>query len=265
MKQAFLSGILAGLVVAWFPSCGAAARCDATTCATGCCDANQQCRPGTALDACGKGGATCAACTGTSTCSVNACSAGAGGGAGGGATGGGSGGGTAGGGSGGSAGGGAGGGTASSNVVINEICARGCDYLELFNAGNAPADLSNWGLADSDADGGAIKLSEAVRFSAGTTLGAGQYLLVLTKVTDGGTGPTSDCLGSGLAQCWRASYGISNSRGETVWLVNDTDTVTTSVFYPIDGADAGQSYSRLPNGTGNFSTATRTPGALNMP
>ena len=186
VRHLFFAGILFGLV-AWLPSCSAPAGCDATSCAKGCCDANHECRPGTAVDACGKGGAVCSACTGAATCSVNACSGGTGGGTGGGATGGGTGG-ALGGGSGGAAGGGGGGatggGAAAGNVVINEICARGCDYVELFNAGAGTADLSSWALADSDPDGGAIKLSEAVRFTAGTTLTPGQYLLVLTKVTD---------------------------------------------------------------------------------
>jgi hypothetical protein len=36
--------------------------CDAQSCPDGCCDANGACQPGTAEGACGRGGATCAAC-----------------------------------------------------------------------------------------------------------------------------------------------------------------------------------------------------------
>ena len=149
-------------------------------------------------------------------------------------------------------------------VVFNEICARGCDYLELLNAGSAPADLNGWSIADSEADGGP-KVGEALRLAAGTTLAAGERLLVLTKVEDGGMGLTSECLGSGLARCWRATYGISNSRGEGVWLLGPANEVKASTFYPIDGHATGQSYSRVPEGTGHFTSATRTPGKTNAP
>ncbi len=223
-------------------SCASGSRvCD---CASGCCDASGECRPGNVVDACGGEGSACAVCSGGQRCVWNACTGGlaaipdpipvdagpvdAG----------------------------------SSMLVFNEICAKGCDYVELLNLGTATADVSGWSLSDSDTDGGP-KVAEAVVFAPGTTVDAGARLLVLTKIDDGGTGATSDCLGSGIGECWRAGFGVSNSRGEGLWLLNASSEVVTTTFYPTDGHASGQSYSRIPDGTGAFTSAARTPGTPN--
>lgn len=75
---------------------------------------------------------------------------------------------------------------ATANVVINEVLAKNTetqgfpaatptvfpDMCELYNAGGASADISGWGLTDNTA----IPYKYAI--PNGTTLGAGQYLVV---------------------------------------------------------------------------------------
>ncbi len=211
-------------------------------CASGCCDASGECRPGNVVDACGAEGNACAVCGNGQRCVWNACTVAA-------------------------VAIDAGqaavpGDAGSPMMVINEVCAKGCDYVELLNVGPVTADLSGWSLSDSDTDGGP-KAAEAVVFAAGTFVDAGTRLLVLTKIADGGTGLTADCLGSSAAECWRAAFGVSNSRGESLWLLNGTNGIAATVFYPSDGHASGQSYSRIPDGTGPFTSAPRTPGAPN--
>jgi hypothetical protein len=86
---------------------GSAGTCSAQSCASGCCDANGNCRQGTTQSACGANGETCTACGSSETCEQGQCHYTPTGGGSGGSGGGGSGGGSVGGGSG---GGGAGGG-----------------------------------------------------------------------------------------------------------------------------------------------------------
>ncbi len=57
---------------------------------------------------------------------------------------------------------------------------------------------------------------------------------------------------------------MSNSTGETVWLLDATDVVQVQTHYPTNGHAAGKSYGRLPDGTGAFVETSRTPGAPNM-
>jgi hypothetical protein len=54
--------------------CLAPATCNATTCATGCCDDNDMCQTAQSITACGTGGARCAACSGAgATCMAGQC------------------------------------------------------------------------------------------------------------------------------------------------------------------------------------------------
>jgi C2 domain len=47
--------------------------CNASTCASGCCDATGQCQPGNTPGACGTGGAACSACSSTQGCVSGKC------------------------------------------------------------------------------------------------------------------------------------------------------------------------------------------------
>jgi len=263
--RALAVGLLFGALVSTV-NCGSTGSCDAANC-SGCCDSSGSCRPGSAADACGKSGLACASCGTSQMCALGACSTGGGSGTGGGssssgggsATGGGS---SAGGGS--STGGGSasGGGSGSGSVVFNEICARGSDYLELYNAGASAKDLGGYAVADSLDDGGGVKLDSALTFPAGTTIAPGGFMLVVLNVADAGV--TFDCLDGGQSPCFGASFKVSNSRGEVVWLLAPGGGVEQQQLYPMNAVASGTSYGRLPDGTGAFGQTALTPGYANQ-
>ena len=147
-------------------------------------------------------------------------------------------------------------------LVINEISAAGDEWVELFNAGSAPVDLSDLQVADSESDGGA-RLSRAIRFPAGTTLAPGQYALVLANQADAGAGPQTACLDGGPATCFHAGWSLSASRGETVWVLSPSGSVVLSALYPMNATVAPNTWGRLPNGTGDFAVSRPTPAASN--
>lgn len=169
---------------------------------------------------------------------------------------------------GGSAGGMAGGsaGGASAGLVVNELFVTGSnsdpaigpDYVELFNAGSAPQDLSGFAVTDMENDGGP-KLREGVVFPAGTMVAPGAFVLVVADRRDAGV--STDCLG-GPASCFEARFGLSQN-GETVFLLDAQGAVFRSQQYPAAPAPAGSSYGRFPDGTGSFGTTQKTPGRAN--
>lgn len=71
-RQAWLAGFVAGLLVAFAPSCGGA-TCNAMNCSMGCCDSMGKCQAGTQPSACGKGGAACGACAPGQACTLQIC------------------------------------------------------------------------------------------------------------------------------------------------------------------------------------------------
>lgn len=151
---------------------------------------------------------------------------------------------------------------AAGRLVINEISAAGDEWVELFNAGAAPIDLSDVQLADSESDGGA-RLSRAMRFPRGAMLSPGQYVLVLANQSDAGAGPQTTCLDGGPTTCFHAGWSLSASRGETVWVLSPTGDAVARELYPMNATDAGSTWGRLPNGTGAFAVNRPTPGASN--
>lgn len=162
--------------------------------------------------------------------------------------------------------GGTGGGSSSSiDVVINEIQAQNEDYVELVNIGSAAFDLSGYGVADSLSTGGP-KLDAAARFPAGTTLGAGDRLLLVAEQDPvASVGPHDICLTTGgPSSCYYATWGISAANGEKLYLLGPDDAVAGEAAYPMNGAPAGSSWGRLPDGTGDFQVTALTPGAVNQ-
>lgn len=151
-------------------------------------------------------------------------------------------------------------------VVINEVRATGDDWVELMNVGSAPVDLGGMVLADTDTDvdGGAPRVEEGVEFPASTWVVPGQRVLVLADQSDAGTGVQMRCLGTdGPMTCYHARFGISGSRGEGLFLIGRDHVVATSATYPPNGAPDGESWGRLPDGTGAFAANRPTPGAAN--
>ena len=162
------------LVLLAAASCGgpARAKCDATSCSTGCCDSAGECQGGLEATACGAPGGLCAACGTDQLCSFGICIGGSsGGGTGGGAAGGGSGGGATGGSGGGATGGGGGGPPSCTNIVGDrqtQVCLRWtCDRAELSEgtwSGNVAACMP--GDLTAAARANALKLLNTYRFIA---------------------------------------------------------------------------------------------------
>jgi len=147
------------------------------------------------------------------------------------------------------------------DVVVNEVSATE-DWVELFNRGDGPADLSGLSLADQDTPG-VPKIAEEITFPDGTTLAPGAYLFVLAKqaVDPGEQAPQSVCA-PGSSPCFYASFGLSDSNGDAVFLL-DGRTILDTGEYPAGAVVADESWCRLPNGTGGFAACAPTPSAVN--
>jgi len=155
-----------------------------------------------------------------------------------------------------------------STTSFNEINAAGDEWLELYNGGEKPLDLSLYSLADTDKDTGMPRTAKAMRFPPGTTLDAGGFLLVLLNKKDSTPGPyaASACLPGVAAGCLYALFSISESRGEAIHLLDPDGKDEASVNYPADlalTADSGLTACRLPDGHGDLTTCTATPGSPN--
>lgn len=149
-------------------------------------------------------------------------------------------------------------------LVVNEIRASGEDWIELYNAGSTAIELGGVRVADTN-DMGLPKLDEAAVFPASYSLAPGAYFVIAADVAEPLVGLQTECFGL-AAECLHAGYGISASRGETIWVVAadpSTDILAQAAFPPSAVAD-GQSYGRVPDGTGAFVATTPTPGASNV-
>lgn len=165
-------------------------------------------------------------------------------------------------GSSGSTGSGVGGGAAGiGGLVVNEISAVSSeDWVELFNAGDAPVDLTGLRVADEDKPG-APKLADAITFTKDTTLAPGAYLFILAGQASPAPGPQSKC-DPGASPCFHAVFGL-NKDGDTLFVVGAGDEILIEAVYPPDAVPAGQTWGRLPNGTGTFAGNKPTPSAEN--
>lgn len=150
-------------------------------------------------------------------------------------------------------------GSAGGSAVINEVCPSP-DYVELTNAGTAPVDLSGWILADSEnGPGSPAKLTEALTFPAGTVLSPGAYLYVQADLPDA----ASSCLDGGARYCFAASFGISGSKGEEIYLLRPDRSVADQTGFAANAIGSAKSWSRLPDGVGAFALGEQTPAAPN--
>ncbi len=151
--------------------------------------------------------------------------------------------------------------TASGAVVLNEMRASGGDYLEVLNVSSKPVDLSGWQLS-------ALKNDDAsspnvFTFPTGTTIAAGEHLVIVGKVADAGTDPTTACADAAVSHCFNVTWGVSDKAGSTVTLALADAAVSDLQLYPPSAAPSGDSWGRLPDGTGAFAANKPTPGAAN--
>ena len=141
-------------------------------------------------------------------------------------------------------------------VVINEVKGQGDgdDYIEIFNRGPGPTDVGGYGIADA---------SNTFLIPSATTLEAGEYLLLLLG--------RSDLVGEFTCftpnPCFHASWGVAQD-GEMVYLRDASNTVVDATDYPdqagMNGLANGESWGRLPNGTGDFVATRLTPELQNQ-
>ena len=119
------------------------------------------------------------------------------------------------------------------NVKINEVESSGGtpgDWIELYNAGGAPADISGYILKDNDD-------THSFAIPAGTTIAAG----------------------AAMAFDVEAAFGLGAA--DAARLFTPTGTLVDSYSWT---AHAATTYGRCPDGTGAFTTnAVSTKGALN--
>ena len=154
-------------------------------------------------------------------------------------------------------------------VAFNEISAAGDEWLELYNTGTSDFDLSGYGITDTDKSTGQPRVTKAMRFPIGTKLPKAGFVLVLLGKSNSTPGPYSAdaCLPGVESGCFYALFSVSEARGEAVHLLAADDTEVSSIIYPADlafEAGAGLTACRIPDGTGDLTTCTATPGASNQ-
>lgn len=139
-------------------------------------------------------------------------------------------------------------------VVINELCAHNLsglqdgngaygDWIELYNPGDAPVDLSGWSISDDKDD------PTRWVFPAGTVI---EDYLVLFADSGDGRDP---------AGYWHTSFAL-RTRGETLYLYDAEGTLVDKLKYPEQDFDI--TYGRaFGSGEDAGTFATATPGAAN--
>lgn len=144
---------------------------------------------------------------------------------------------------------------ADGGVVINELAGSGGDFVELFNASDVDVDLGGFGLADFDADAGVIRYASSVRFPTGSTIAARSFFTISLEV---------DCPTT-VTPCVRGEFGISQSLGDTLTLLDAQNGTVTQQPYPANAAASGSSWARVYDGAPSFEVQRRSPGAANAP
>lgn len=137
-------------------------------------------------------------------------------------------------------------------LVINELAGTGADFVELFNASDEAKDLSGYGLADMGADGG-VRYASSLRLASGTSIAARGYFTIFLE---------SDCP-TEVTPCVRGEFGISQSSGDTLTLLDADNATVAQTAYPADAAASGSSYARVHDGADTFEVQRRSPGAAN--
>ena len=126
-------------------------------------------------------------------------------------------------------------------LVINEVAAQGdpLDWVELYNAADADLALADFVIADDLKDAG-----KRVPFPADLVIPAGRYLRVEMD-KDGWPG-----------------FALGKDEELGVWTAGGA--LAAAVDWDEGQADAGTSFARLPDVTGDFQTiGAPTPGAPN--
>jgi len=110
-------------------------------------------------------------------------------------------------------------------IFLNEVAAKGSDWLEIYNGTGASVNLSGYMIYDDP----------ALKFTLpAITIAAGGFVILY-------------CDGTGIGD--HTSFGLSSS-GETIFLEDPNGTLVDQVDYPA--MSGSQSYARFPDGTGDW-------------
>jgi hypothetical protein len=137
-------------------------------------------------------------------------------------------------------------------VVINEVMSQNLsavadnagefdDWIELYNTGTAPVDLSGFFLTDNTLN------LDKWDIPGGTIIQPGDYLIVWAD-EDSSQGP------------YHANFKLSGT-GEALYLLDTAQSLIDSVSWGQQTVDLA--YARRPNGTGNFTIQGQTFAANN--
>lgn len=141
--------------------------------------------------------------------------------------------------------------TVAGSVVLNEVDSQPADWVELYNPGTEPFDLSGYELRDNADD-----LDHRWSFLEGTVIAGGEFLLVEQGdigITEG-VETAFGIFGIGSADEIRLFDDAGN-------LIDRTGAWTSHAM--IDGDAIAASYARCLDGEGTFELAFATPGAPN--
>ena len=148
-------------------------------------------------------------------------------------------------------------------VVFNELCGNkayeGNKFIELFNAGEAEASLKGWTIRKYAADATDVAGKYNICWTApeGKKLAAGAYLVLGADITDPELG-----FNAGLSAKKGVKFELVDASGKVVdKFVRGTDADPFGEEPLAENKEA--SFSRVPNGTGEWAYAAPTPGAAN--
>ncbi len=128
-------------------------------------------------------------------------------------------------------------------LVINEVAAKGdpLDWFELYNTRDSDISLSGLVVADD-----LTNAAKRVAFPAGLVIAPGEYLQVEVDSDN-----------------W-AGFGLGSDEELGIW--TSEGVLVDSVDWDEGDAGEGESYARVPDGSGEFQTVGHpTPGAANQP
>lgn len=152
-------------------------------------------------------------------------------------------------------------GGAVAKIVINEVSGSG-EWLEIMNAGTEAVDLTGFAITDRDQDDGGPNLDHTVTFPKGLILSPNAYVIVVGL--DTGTPPDAGlCPTGGWSYCLFGEFGISDKKGETMYLLDAERGIIADVAYPANTVTEPDTWGRIPNGTGSFKVTSPTPGGAN--
>lgn len=148
-------------------------------------------------------------------------------------------------------------------VVFNELCGNkaydGNKFIELFNAGEAEGSLEGWTIRKyaADATDVAGKYNVCWTAPAGKKLAAGAYLVLGADLADPELG-----FNAGLSAKKGVKFELVDAEGNVVdKFVRGADVDPFGEEPLAENKEA--SFSRVPNGTGEWKYAAPTPGEAN--